>query len=291
MIRLLIIGRPGSQWADRLHRLELQDLEIDHERLPSAGIRRFEASPADLIIIADDQGGERVEILAGAIRSRPLGQLVPLILVCPLPDPERVQATCDTLDLVAWLPPETGAETLITRIGSALDVSLRSEPPPTSPAPSEAQTHLEPPEQPATPAPTGAPPSEPSRVFRAGGLTLEALDTGATRRVDRDQIFPQRDYAHPEASVDAEVIRRKLRAVRHEDYYAILEVRRGADTQPIREAFHRLYARFDPRHIDFQIAHAFEDALMEIRDALEDAWAVLGDPTLREPYLRHTLRS
>lgn len=290
MIRLLIIGRPGSQWADRLHQLELQDLEIDHERLPSAGIRRFEASPADLIIIADDQGGERVEILAGAIRSRPLGQLVPLILICPLPESERVQATTDTLDLVAWLPPETDPETLIARIGAALDVSLTSSPTQASLAPRADQTPVGQVEQPSRSAEPQPPSPEPARVFRAGELTLEAIDTGATRRVDRDQVFPQRDYAHPEASVDAEVIRRKLKAVRHEDYYAILEVRRGADTQPIRQAFHRLYARFDARHIDFQTAHAFEDALLEIRDALEDAWAVLGDPALREPYLRHTLR-
>ncbi|RAL20175.1 hypothetical protein DL240_18325 [Lujinxingia litoralis] len=285
MIRLLIIGRPGSQWADRLHQLHLSELEIDHERLPSAGIRRFEESPADLIIIADDQGGERVEILAGALRNRPLGQLVPLMLVCPLPDAERLQAATDTLDLVGWLPPETSPQALLTRIEAALDVSLSAQPSPSTP-------HAEPsfaPEAPDASAPP-EPSAPPSRVFRSGDLTLEPLDPGPTHQVDRQSIFPTRDFSYPDAPVDAELIRRKLKAVRHEDYFAILEVRRGAETQPIREAFHRLYARFDPRNIDFQTAHAFEEALAEIRDALEDAWAVLGDPALREPYLRYTLR-
>jgi DnaJ-class molecular chaperone len=90
--------------------------------------------------------------------------------------------------------------------------------------------------------------------------------------------------------VDQETIKRKLRAVRHEDYYAILELRRGAEGAVVREAFHRLYRRFDSREIDFELAHRFEEELGELRDALEDAWAVLGDSKLRESYLEYTTR-
>ena len=89
----------------------------------------------------------------------------------------------------------------------------------------------------------------------------------------------------------ADDIRRKLKAVRHEDYYAILEIRRGAESQTVREAFHRLTALYDPAHLEFEVAHKFQDELDEIRDALEDAFAVLGDPELREPYLKSTVKT
>ena len=78
--------------------------------------------------------------------------------------------------------------------------------------------------------------------------------------------------------------RRKLREVRHEDYYTILEVRRGAETPVIKQAYMRLVARYEPSGLDFELAHRYYGEISEILDALEDAWAVLGDNTLRQQY-------
>jgi preprotein translocase subunit Sec63 len=109
------------------------------------------------------------------------------------------------------------------------------------------------------------------------------------RRVGHDRFFPRRDR---EASdeIAPERIRRKLRAVRHEDYYAILELRRGADGPAIREAYRRQIESFAPSRLPPDLAHKYLAELHEIRDALEDAWAVLGDASLREAYLAHTTR-
>tara|TARA_B100000686_G_C16129100_1_gene636422 strand:+ start:361 stop:600 length:240 start_codon:yes stop_codon:yes gene_type:complete len=73
--------------------------------------------------------------------------------------------------------------------------------------------------------------------------------------------------------------------VRHEDYYTILEVRRGAETPVIKDAYMRMAALYDGARLDFAILHQCHQELAEIRDALEDAWAVLGDNDLRRLYL------
>lgn len=281
MIRLLIIGRPADDWAQRLHREVGQGLDVDTARLPSAGIRQFEATPADLIIVADDRGGSRVETLARAIRKRPLGGLVPLMMICPLPDDGDVAARVRALDLVGWHPPEVEPADLVRSIEEALDID-----------PGQLAEEIDSSEQ--VVAPDSAEGSdEGGASYFDGHVVLEPLDEpgSPSRRIAKSAIFrgPSSPSADDEG-LSADEISRTLKAVRHEDYYAILRLRRGAETQTVRQAFHRLYERFDPEVINFELVRRFQDELDEIRDALEDAFAVLGDPDLREVYLQHTLK-
>ena len=88
--------------------------------------------------------------------------------------------------------------------------------------------------------------------------------------------------------VSEEILLRKLKEVRHEDYFTILEIRRGAEGAVIRQAYQRMIGRYDPDRLDFELVHRHYQALSEIRDALEDAWAVLGDPELRRRYMAHS---
>ena len=285
-IRLLIIGRPASTWARSLREEASPPLEIDHARLPSAGIRLFETTPADLIIIADDKGGSRVEILANAIRNRPLGELTPILMLAPLP-PEPLDEKIQSLDLVGWLPPEAPPAAILELVGHALDFDLLTS----------SALHQESTAASLTPlASAPLPPEQQDPHGRAsyfdGELVLEPLDLPApsqARPIARSSIFRSITTDTSPDALSHDELRRKLKAVRHEDYYSILEIRRGAQGQTVREAFHRLRHRFDPQHLPFELAHQFHAELQEIADALEDAFAVLGDPDLREPYLRHTV--
>lgn len=281
MFRLLIIGGPADDWAERLGKVVGDQVDIESARLPSAGIRQFESTPADLVVIADNRGGSRIEILARALRQRPLGQLVPLLFIGPLPEEESVEDKINDLDLVGWLPVKTSATDVVAEVEEALGAEIRED---------------ETAQEPVSPENTAATPDageHGSASYFDGDVVLEPVDEAATpQRVDRNSIFrsPSGQSSKAEQSVDADGIERKLKAVRHEDYYVILEVRRGAESQTVREAFHRLYARFDPESLDFRLVRQFQDEIDEIRDALEDAFAVLGDPDLRQSYLQHTVK-
>ncbi|MFU8802800.1 MAG: DnaJ domain-containing protein [Bradymonadaceae bacterium] len=276
MIRLLIIGRPGAAWAQRIKETVGEAVEVDTARLPSAGIRQFDTTPPDAILIADDRGGERVETLVQAIRNRPLGQLVPVVLLCPLPLEGDIEEKLSELDLLGWLPLEASVHELWRIIDDELDLSESMEA-----SQVDAPT--------SRPSPTDSPEQD-SKSSSPGQIFLEPLDESEENlSTKRRSIFPTRG-GFQVGRLDAETIDRKLKEVRHQDYYAVLEVRRGAESQTVREAFHQLVARFDPQAMDFEIAHRYQNELDEIHDALEDAWAVLGDPDLRQPYLTHTLR-
>ena len=289
MIRVLLIGRPSGTWAERL-KDAAPGIEVDAARLPSAGIRQFEETPADLIIIVDDVGGQRVETLVQAIRRRPLGQLVGMMLICPLPAGD-VGAREAELDLAAWLPPDVTPMQVLGRISEALDVDSEEL----------RQTLVDPARRAAVATPVAAEErrEEESReeasaqaAYFDGQVVLEPIDEPRKpRAMPRSSIFRSSMPPLDAGPLMADDIRRKLKAVRHEDYYAILEIRRGAESQTVREAFHRLTALYDPAHLEFEVAHKFQDELDEIRDALEDAFAVLGDPELREPYLKSTVKT
>ncbi len=91
-------------------------------------------------------------------------------------------------------------------------------------------------------------------------------------------------------SLSAEEIRRMLRKVRHEDYFTILDIPRSASNEHIQRAYHQLARLFDISKVDFDLGRVFREELAEISDAIEDAWAVLGDQALRATYLENTTR-
>ena len=276
---LLIIGHPADDWADKLGTVTGDDVQIEAARLPSAGIRQFESMPADLLIIADEQGGSRVEILVRALRKRPLGQLVPILLLCPPPEERSKQEAVEALDLVGWHSVQASPETVLSTIEDTLGANLH-----------RADTTDK-----NSDVPKASPDQKNSGAvsYFDGDIVLEPMDESAPpHRIEHGTAF-QNSSLHGDAArqaLGADEVKRTLKAVRHEDYYVILDVRRGAEGQTIREAFHRLMARFDPNSLDFQILRKFQDEIDEIRDALEDAFAVLGDPELRQAYLQRTVR-
>lgn len=298
MLRILIIGRESAAWADRLEARGGDQLELDTARLPAAGLRQFEATPPDALVVVDTSSSRRTATLIAAIRERPIGQLIPVIAIAPPPGDE------DAAEVDAWLSPHTDVDGL----AGALEESLGVELAPSQDAGAEHGS-LDEATRPRSgrddgqgyPSREQTTPS-PSHPGGSGGADspayfIEEIDEpfDKPRRLKRESIFGSRagrphEQPSEQARVDEEAVKRKLRAVRHEDYYAILELRRGAEGAVVREAFHRLVRRFDAREIDFEVARRFEDELAEIHDALEDAWAVLGDPKLREAYLKHTTR-
>lgn len=286
MVRILIIGGGAGTVADAIGEHTGDQVAIDTARLPAAGIRQFESTPADAIIITDRRDGSRVDTLAEAIRERPLGRLVPVLVVAPPVD--DVDDRRRQLDLIDWLPIDAPPTAIIDRLQTALDVTF---------GPSASTDSGASPRQSVSSA---AAPDEQrpdgSASYFDGDVVLEPVDdAGPPPRTDgprrQSSVFgsARRRNGSDDNPVTADDIDRKLHQVRHEDYYAILEVPRGAGTQMVREAFHRLYARFDPESVPFALVREHRREINEIRDALEDAFAVLGDPDLREAYLEHTV--
>ncbi len=297
MIRVLIIGRESAAWSQKLAARAAGELEVETARLPAAGLRQFEATPPDALVVVDTSSTKRASTLVAAIRERPIGQLIPIITIAPPP------ADDEAAEVDAWLSPNADISTLTSAIEESLGVELAGEKATGRAASSpegagttvstSGATEQRAEQKPAV-AQSGADAADDHP--QAPAYFIEEIDDDfdRPRRLDRDAIFSSSSDRNAretkEGGVDEEALQRKLRAVRHEDYYTILELRRGAEGAVVREAFHRLYRRFDPREIDFEIAHHHEDELDEIRDALEDAWAVLGDPKLRQAYLEHTTR-
>lgn len=296
MIRILCIGRDAPARAATLGAHLGAEFALDAAAMPAAGLRQFEATPPDAVIILD-AAAQRAATLARALRERPLGQLIPLLIVAPTPaDADRPLAD-------RWLDAHTSDAALGPAVLQALDL-------PETPAPS-----LPPPGAPAAPhAPAAAQPpayfiqeldpSDASGLFDAfahpatppADLRLHDSGFSRPRQLSHASIFPSagsrlHDLNAVQGAIDAAAIKQKLQAVRHRDYYEILGIGRGAEGALVREAFHRLYHQFDPDQLTFSLAQQYDAQLAEIRDALEDAWAVLGDPVLRDAYLEHLLRT
>jgi hypothetical protein len=283
MIRILIIGRESATWGDRLQSRVGDGLELDTARLPASGLRQFEATPPDALVVIDSASTKRAATLIAAVRERPIGQLIPVLVIAPPPSEE------EHAEVDAWLSPNVDVAQLAAALEECLGVELSDSAPvdqigsePTSPRDDGSSMF---------PAPEPPDPEQPAYFIEE----IEEEESNQPHRLGRDSIFSRpspraHERQDDQDRVDDETIKRKLRAVRHEDYYAILEIRRGAEGAVVREAFHRLYRRYDSREMDFEVAHRLEEELGELRDALEDAWAVLGDPKLREAYLEHTTR-
>ena len=275
MIRVLIIGRSEQEWRERVNGWAPDVLEADGARLPASGLRSFESTPPDALIIVEESRAQRAATLVEAVRERPVGQLIPVIVISP-PAPESFEVNAQ---VDAWFGRDVAEDDLRAELEEVLGETLEPE------------------DQPRPPQDAQGPAEGEGGSGAAGDYILEELDDfeeyeERPRRMSRSSVFAG-SSSGPKSSgerIDEEAVQRKLKEVRHEDYFAILEVRRGASGQTIREAFHGLFDAFDDRNLSFEIAHEFGDEIAEIRDALEDAWAVLGDPKLREDYIEHTTR-
>jgi hypothetical protein len=282
VIRVLIVGRDSDAWARSLGQRAGGGFELDTAAMPAAGMRQFEATPPDALVVVESGSARRAATLVRAIRERPMGQLIPILVVAPAPGDEHG----DMVD--AWLAQDSGVEPLFEALRENL--GLESGP---SPAGFVDQRTPAVPTMPQPPA--SSPPFNPANNPQSYYIEEIEDDWDRPRQLRHESIFPSsgsrlHDLGAPSGGLDAAAIQKKLQAVRHQDYYAILEIRHGAEATVVREAYHRLYRQFDPNEIDFSLVHRFEAEIAEIRDALEDAWAVLGDPKLREAYLARAIR-
>lgn len=338
MIQILLIGRDAPARVGGLGARAGADFEFDTVALPAAGLRQLEASPPDALIIVESGSARRAATLVRAIRERPLGQLIPILVIGPAPDAE-VRRAVD-----AWLTQEQGDAALWRALQDSLGLDVGPSAvgfddqrtptapltfePPSSGNPTHSASpayYIEPIDElprggtnpnntkpnstnpggikPSVPKPHASSPGGPTRTNRPqppwdtppADQSPAQAPWNQPQTVDHGSIFPSsgsrmHDLDGAQGGIDGRGIEQKLQAVRHKDYYAILEIRRGSETSVVREAYQRLYQQFDPDEVEFRIAHRFEAELAEIRDALEDAWAVLGDPALREAYLSQALR-
>lgn len=297
MIRLLVIGRGAADWGRRM--LELApDITIDTARLPAAGIRQLASTPPDAVFIVEASNPERANALVEAVRTQPLGALTPIVVHGEGLDP--------TLDVQASLATADGPSEVLRALEEALEFEVGE-----LSAEAEAVVTLESSrtaseEEATSRAPTAENPAvspdvaesaraeeHPARIETPRFILEEIVDEEpeGPRRLERGELFGSRTRQRTESDVDDATVKRMLRSVRHEDYYAILGVHRGAETPAVRDAFYRQVDRYDPSNVDVDVAHRFHLELSEIRDALEDAWAVLGDADLRADYLDATTRT
>lgn len=254
MNQILLIGRRTKDVASWLE--ASFEAVLNEARLPAAGLRELDATPPDVIILADDDSARMVTMLE-AIRERPLGKLVPVVIVSEDRAPEN------TLDVLAWVAASE-YQKLIDLIAHEVEIPKK-----------QAGTTEH---------------SQADYVLEDLDEILESEPPQPPARFRTSEIFAARLEAREESELDASDVKKKLKIVRHEDYFSILEVPRGAQTPMIREAFQKQMARFDHKSVAFEIAHALHAEIEEIRDALEDAWAVLGDAKLRTTYLEKTTR-
>lgn len=276
VIRILLIGRTADTFAARLAAYT-DAAEFDVAKLPAAGVRQLEQTPPDAVVVLEDNGPERLHALVDAIKKRPLGALTPVVVASndALPDADR-----KALDVAAWIDLHAPESLVLKTLAELLGIDPREL--------VKTPFHEHKTTAPKTYEPR--PEASPKRVETPQFLLEEIDEPTGPRRLSPQDIFPKRFSGGISDELDESELRRKLRSVRHEDYFAILEIPRGAETPAIRDAFHKITARFDQNRISFDLQHRYHTEIQEIRDAFEDAWAVLGDSKLRADYLEHTTR-
>lgn len=303
MIRLLIIGRDAEKWRQNLGRWEDRSIEIETESLPAAGVRNFSETTPDAVGIAEPDRSPRIEPIATAIRERPLGRIVPILT---FGTPYRGEAD---LDLAGSVGADQGAEVLVGVLEDVLEVSL--DPPPDAVVGESAQDQ-------GRGEFDGGMPSGVERSRPSGDARERAGDERLARELAADQkraqiegaveypdytiepleeapeegggggVQPGRAPAGEETPAEPEEIRRKLKEVRHENYFEVLNLLPTSDGDEVRAAYRRLRRRFERDRLDSETAERFEAELEEIRDAFDDARAVLGDDELRALYRSKT---
>lgn len=234
MIRLLLIGPEASSWSARITSVA-PAIDVEAARLPAAAVRSFEQTPPDAVCYCWASDDDRLTQIAGAIRTRPLGSLVPSILIG--------EAQLDDVELRFGAEEDPAA--VVSAIAELLGLSF-----------DEVQGEKE---EPATDDEPGAEPVKP------GG------ESGQEEPTER---------------VGEAVIEQKLREVRHESYFVILETSADATAQQLREAYDRLARKFAAAQISPDLTRKLGAELDEVREGLEDAYVVLSDERLRETFQR-----
>lgn len=134
---------------------------------------------------------------------------------------------------------------------------------------------------------------EPSQLLDTFAAQLD-LDPSELERPEfpmprRGATLTEPSAPPDEIELDPAAVERKLQQVRHESYFAILDVEPQASFAAIRDAFETLRRQYASERVPDDVTRRFAAELDEIRDAIEDAWAVLGNETLRGRYAEAAL--
>lgn len=336
-LRLLVVE------FDREAAAPLTDLHGDIIDVRTAGraaeaVRAFDTDCPDAVVITIGHKAEKSAALVSALRERPLGALVPLLVVDggkanghPIitrdgaletgadrffgrgtPATHIVTAAAELLGIALEISDQTAlaASETAAAIADALERDTTSSAG-SAPTGEFAPVPVLPPsKEPLAPLP----PVEAGAELAALGRTPRPVEPSSTAvvrteaaasppEVQQVQVMqsPVRAPTHPTPRFDparnpkqaapasADAIVRKLRQTRHEDYFTILEVRKGSDPRAIEGSYERLRQRFDPAHVSRPVSDRLHTELAEICDTLDDAFAVLSDAGLREGYLRAIL--
>lgn len=98
---------------------------------------------------------------------------------------------------------------------------------------------------------------------------------------------PEPEQAHDPAMLDRRRIEGRLRAARTSDYFELLGIGRDATRTDVRRAHAELSRTFSDDGLEVSTRRELAAELSEIRAALDEARAVLGDDALRTAYLAH----
>lgn len=329
-LQVLLVGLP-DQLTEALMELAQDNLNLVTvgASRPAAAVRRFDAMSPDAVAIGIGEVPEQAALLSEAIRGRPLGALVPVIMIdLGQAPPHALTTPSGAAEAGAdqFFAPGTPAPVLLTALAHLMDIEL--------PLPVLAQqvareggdgftqgkegqatnltadfatvaqqlsdnpgdAHHDAGEghgggatvvrvtgDPVVHHATAAPPHD--------DFTGQGRPWSATPRVPRSVNLRQMGGSGRMGAVTPEVIRRKLRQARHEDYYTLMDVRKGVDELQIEQAYRRLRGRFEPTRLPRPLADRHFHELQEICDALDDAFAVLAAGDLREAYLRSVLQT
>ena len=315
-LRLLVVEF-DRQSAAALIELHGEIVDVHACARAAEAIRSFDSDCPDAVIVTVGHKAEQAAALVAALRARPMGALVPVLVLdggkanghpiitrdgaleagadrffeLGTPATHIITAAAELLgieldvsDLTALAASETAAAIVDALASERTPAQLTGEYVPAAIA-TAAGAH------PLVPAPSlDAALSPPAEDLREDPLSEVQVVSSAARapNLPTPRFDPSRNPLQA-AAPTADAIIRKLRQARHEDYFTVLELRRGSDPRAIELSYERLRQRFDPTHIARPVSDRLHTELAEICDTLDDAIAVLGDAGLREGYLRAIL--
>ncbi len=317
-MRVMLIGLPMAL-ASQISNLRAEGMDVVIADRPGEALRRFDMESPDVVALGVGSDPEQSALILQALRDRPLGALVPVALVHtghaphhPLTTPAgAAEAGADH-----YFGPGTPATSLMQGMGDLLGVILHTPGMSSSPSsrrrssgslsrPLSRSGRTPPPPPPSRTNLREDPASQPTRKTRNKQVRSydsamaqelrptpyqpDNLDTPSPELLSPRHV-PQRSKARQHGTVNGDVIRLKLRQIRHEDYFSILDLRKSADISSIEQSFQLLRRRFEASRVAAPLADRHHNELREICDALEDAFAVLSNTDLREDYLRALLQ-
>lgn len=272
MLHILIVGSSSEQTETSLRQLSGDRPTFVSETLPTAGLRQFKAEVPDVVIICDDDR-DRADELARAMRGQTGGQFVHFIVQAPpFGDANEGQNF-----FYNWMSPHLEPQDLWDEIRNRFEIpDPDSESSPSRPEgssePSSGSTDNVPATRQQSDEAAVQSTSE-AGVEKAGQRSASAIDPAVDLEIER----LNRDVSTSE-------IENKIEAIRHADYFEILELPRDAGDTDVRQMYEILSGRYSEEAIPAHLEKQYEDELREIRNTLDDAWAVLGDTELRKTY-------